>query len=123
MTAAVLYEADICPRCIEAGGLCGREACQRAVLPQLATNRGWLKMIGDVLTEQTERQELTRELKIGQPTTEEAAAVAKIGRRNARRVARQKRGYHGLALAIMAKHRPPALDPKDTRHELNFDHK
>jgi hypothetical protein len=80
-----------------ARGLCQREECRRQVLPQLAQNRGWLKLITEVRVEQTKRQE---------PEPKERVAIARIGRRNARRIARtQRQGYFGLARAIMERKR------------------
>lgn len=93
--AAILLDAAECPKCLaRPSGLCEREECRKAVLPQLAQNVGWLKLMGNAIVEQTKRQKQTL-------TPAEKAAVAKIGRRNARRVARSKRGgYFGLAKAI-----------------------
>lgn len=77
-----------------AGGLCGKDSCRRPILPQLAQNRGWLKLIGEAVVEQTKRQA---------PEPTERKQLARIARRNARKVARsQRRGYFGLAKAIMA---------------------
>ena len=44
-----------CPDCLQRSGLC--RSCQRLILPQLAINRGWLKLIGNAEVEQTNRQE------------------------------------------------------------------
>lgn len=63
------------------------------MLPQLAHNGGWLKLIGEARIEQTKRQA---------PAPKERVELARISRRNARKVARsQRRGYFGLAKAIM----------------------
>lgn len=97
MTAAVAF--DICPDCAEPRnrGLCSRDACRKAVLPQIA-KPALVRLIGEVNVEQTKRQKQ-------QPLSpKEKAQIAKIGRRNARRVARsQRQGYMGLAKAIMGR--------------------
>lgn len=97
MTAAAVLIEDECPKCRLPRnlGLCADERCRKAVLPQIA-KPVLVKLIGESLTEQTKRQ--TQKL-----TPTEKVKVAAIGRRNARKVARQKRGYFGLAKAIMAR--------------------
>lgn len=85
------FEPD-CASCVRLGGLCGRENCRRQILPQLAQNRGWLKLIDEVHVEQTKRQA---------PEPTEKIAIEKIKRRNANKVARsQRRGMYGLLRAI-----------------------
>lgn len=95
MTAAVAL--DICPACAEPRnqGLCGKDICRKQVLPQIA-KPSLVRLIGDALVEQTKRQKpaLTRR---------EKNAVARIGRRNARRLARKGRGHFALALAIASR--------------------
>jgi hypothetical protein len=93
VTAAVALDPDICPACAEPRnkGLCSREACRKAVLPQIA-RPSLVRLIGESLTEQTKRQKPL--------PAKEKAAIARIGRRNARRMARQGRGHFALALAI-----------------------
>jgi len=62
------------------------------VLPRLAQNTGWLKLMGEARTEQKERQK---------PEPKETVQIERIARRNARKVARSgRRGYFGLAKAI-----------------------
>ena len=58
------------------------------MLPQLAVNLGWLRLMGEPRTEQTRRQ-----------NAKPNAAVEKAKRREARK---SRRGYAGLARAIMA---------------------
>lgn len=86
-------DGELCPACLTAvGGLCGRDDCRRQVLPQLAINGGWLKLIGDARIEQSKRQ---------RPVPTEKVQLDRIARRNARKVARSsRRGYFGLAKAI-----------------------
>jgi hypothetical protein len=85
----------ICPDCIRSQGLCTREGCRNAVLPRLAQPTGLLRLMGEALVEQTKRQE---------PEPQEKVQIARIGRRNARKVARSKRGgYFGLLKAITQK--------------------
>jgi len=63
------------------------------VLPQEAKPFGLLRLIGEAHVEQTKRQE---------PEPSERRAIEKIKRRRANRIARsQRRGYFGLAKAIM----------------------
>jgi hypothetical protein len=96
LDAAISSHEPACPRCAERpSGLCEREECRRAVLPQLAKNIGWLKLMGEVRTEQTKRQKQKNAL-----TPTEKAKVAAIGRRNARKQARSKRGPYALLRAI-----------------------
>jgi hypothetical protein len=94
VTAAVALNPDVCPLCAlpRNKGLCSDERCRRAVLPQLA-KPALVRLIGDSLTEQTKRQ--SKGL-----TPKERVKVAAIGRRNARRHARQKRGPFALLRAI-----------------------
>lgn len=87
-----LPNTELCPACVRADGLCGREDCRRAVLPQLAKNGGWLRLMGEAHTEQTKRQA---------PEPAERKQLERIARRNARKVARSKRGgMFGLLKAI-----------------------
>jgi hypothetical protein len=87
---------DICPACTlpRNKGLCSREQCRKAVLPQIA-KPALVRLIGDALVEQTKRQKPL--------APKEKAAIARIGRRNARKQARSNRGYFGLAKAIMGR--------------------
>lgn len=96
MTAAVTLHPDICPACAEPRnrGLCGSDHCRKAVLPQIA-KPALVRLIGDVLTEQTKRQKPL--------PAKEKAAIARIGRRNARKLARSGRGHFALALAIASR--------------------
>lgn len=68
-----------CPDCLGRTGLC--LSCQRKILPQLAINIGWLKLMGDAHIEQTKRQ--SRRLDSSQ-----RAAVAKAERRKVRKARR-----------------------------------
>lgn len=65
-----------CPDCLGRSGLC--RSCQRRVLPQLAVNLGWLRLMGDALIEQKTRQ--NRRL-----DSAHRAALAKVERRQARK--------------------------------------
>jgi hypothetical protein len=94
VTAAVAF--DICPACAEPRnkGLCGKDLCRKAVLPQIA-KPALVRLIGEVNVEQTKRQKPL--------APKEKAAIARIGRRNARKTAKGNRGYFGLAKAIMGR--------------------
>lgn len=97
MTAApVLDLPPVCADCAKLvnRGLCGKESCRRAVLPQIA-KPALVRLIGETLTEQTKRQKPL--------APKEKAAIARIGRRNARKTARAKRGPYALLRAILAK--------------------
>lgn len=84
---------DICPDCYRESGLCASEHCRRQVLPQLAKPNALLRLIGDANVEQVKRQA---------PEATDRVQIARISRRNARKVARSsRRGYFGLARAIM----------------------
>lgn len=85
MMPAVGLSDDPCPRCVAEQGLCSRH--HRGILPELARNIGWLKLMGDAVIEQQRLQE----------RDEHAAAIAKAKRREARKA---KRGYAGLLAAI-----------------------
>lgn len=76
-----------CPHCIAAQGLCA--AHERGILPLLAVNLGWLRLIGESHVEQRRRQS---------PATE-AAAIEKAKRREARKRARS--GMRGLITHIL----------------------
>ena len=65
-----------CPDCLERSGLC--RSCQRVILPQLAVNVGWLKLMGNAEVEQTSRQ----------AEYENRAAVEKAKRRTERKARR-----------------------------------
>lgn len=95
LPAVLVLPGDIiCPDCIRSQGLCTREGCRNAVLPRLAQPTGLLRLMGEAMVEQKERQE---------PEPAEKVQIARIGRRNARKVARsQRRGMHGLLRAIAA---------------------
>jgi hypothetical protein len=89
----------ICLDCVRNAGLCQR--CAMHVCPQLAKNRGYLALIGEVHTEQKRRQ--GRRKKKGVPElTKSPEQQSWLKRRaGARAVARSKRrGYFGLARAI-----------------------
>jgi hypothetical protein len=86
---------DVCPSCVRAGGLCDRHHV--GVLPLLARNIGWLKLMGEARTEQTKRQRKAKELPISAEGRAHALRVL-----SAKKHARSKRrGMHGLMLAIM----------------------
>lgn len=88
---------DPCLECVDDFGLCDSDRCRRAVLPQLA-KPALLSLIGVSHVEQTKRQ-TTKAL----PVSEEAKAH-KARKDSARKIAKSKRrGYFGLAKAIMAK--------------------
>jgi hypothetical protein len=70
---------DECPDCSGRSGLC--RSCQRRILPQLAVNLGWLRLMGEALIEQTTRQ--NRRL-----DSSHRAALAKVERRKARKARR-----------------------------------
>jgi hypothetical protein len=95
--AAVLIDPDVCPDCRKPHnlGLCGKEICRKQVLPQIA-KPALVRLIGDAMVEQTKRQRQTL-------TQTEKAKVAAIGRRNARKMAKGRRGYFGLAKAILGR--------------------
>lgn len=86
MTVVNSYDAEDCPRCIRDGGLCARHT--RGILPELARNIGWLKLMGEAVVEQKRLQR------------REDAATAKAKRREARKA--RRRGYAGLLDAIRA---------------------
>ena len=70
----------------------------RDILPKLAINVGWLKLIDEVHCEQTKRQS-RKELSVSPEGKAHAARKA-----SARSIARSKRrGYYGLARAILDK--------------------
>jgi hypothetical protein len=71
---------DDCAHCLTAKGLC--ERCHVGVLPLLAINLGWLRMMGETVIEQKRRQ------------SKPSMAAEKAKRREARKLSR--RGYAGL---------------------------
>lgn len=77
---------DVCSHCVRESGLC--EKHYRGILPELARNLGWLKLMGEAVVEQTRLQ-----------ANAEDAATKKAKRRNARKA---RRGYAGLLDAIKA---------------------
>jgi hypothetical protein len=83
-----------CPQCLTAPGkLCAR--CERGVLPQLAVNVGWLKLMGESRTEQVSRQrKITASLPIS-----DAQAAHLVRKRLARK---PRRGVRALLAAIAA---------------------
>lgn len=95
---------DVCADCLRTvGKLCDR--CKPSILPQLAKNIGWLKLMGAAEVEQTALQDA------------EDAAVLKARRRTERRQARS--GMKGLLVHVRT-----ALPPrKGEVEELNFDHR
>lgn len=96
-------DGELCPSCVVADGLCGRDDCRRAVLPLIAENRGWLKLIGEARVEQKRRQD-DDELAVSVEQTEHkkrkehTRSVSRAkARKNARAIARsQRRGLFGL---------------------------
>ena len=83
-----------CESCLaSAGKLCDR--CARGVLPQLAVNVGWLKLMGESLTEQVSRQrKITSALPIS-----DAQAAHLVRKRLARR---SHRGVRAFLAAVRA---------------------
>ena len=75
---------DVCLDCIASHGLCHRHHV--GVLPLLAVNLEWLRLMGEARVEQTRRQR------------PEDTATKRAKRRNARK---DRRGYLGLARAIL----------------------
>lgn len=82
-----------CARCLEAQGLCA--ACERGILPLLAVNLGWLRLIGESLIEQRARQSK----RPPKPRPHDAAAIAKAIRRDARK--KHRAGLRGLAVHVL----------------------
>lgn len=79
--------SDDCSACLASvGRLCHRH--ERGVLPQLAVNVGWLRLMGEALVEQQARQSIPPVL-----TAAERYAIARVARREARK--RAKRGTNG----------------------------
>lgn len=75
------FAAEICAECLmTVGKLCDR--CKPSILPQLAKNLGWLRLMGNAAIEQKALQDA------------EDAAVEKAKRRTARKHSR--RGIVGL---------------------------
>lgn len=69
------------------------------ILPKLARNIGWLKMMGEALIEQKGRQRLMK--KAAPVSPEQSAHLDR--KRAARTHSKQRhRGYRGLALAILS---------------------
>jgi hypothetical protein len=79
------------------GKLCHRH--ERDVLPQLAVNVGWLKLMGEARTEQTKRQRGPKALPIS-PEGKAHQARQESARKHAKS---KRRGYLGLALAIQGR--------------------
>ena len=84
---------DECHDCREQQGLCGYHA--RFVLPRLAVNVGWLKLMGEALTEQKGRQ------------TDRALSVSPEAQAHQERKKRARRksigsGLKGLLKAVAA---------------------
>jgi hypothetical protein len=80
----------LCPRCVASQGLCaGCAAHDKAILPQIAVNTEWLKMMGG--PDYTPPSVVPREL----------PDLNVPGRKSARRTQRNRelRTRHGLALA------------------------
>lgn len=82
---------ESCPYCVAARGLCDRH--HAGVLPQLAVNLGWLRLMGDALIEQRTRQAPL----LGR---RDVAAIEKAKRRAARKHARMGSGLRGLLIQI-----------------------
>jgi hypothetical protein len=82
-----------CPHCIEAQGLC--RSCERGILPLLAVNLGWLRLMGESLVEQRARQTKRQ----SKPRPRDAAAIAKAIRRETRKRARS--GLRGLITHVL----------------------
>lgn len=72
--------SPVCVACLTHGGLCHFHA--RHILPQLAVNLGWLRMMGEMHAEQTRLQ--------APLAVPDVAAVEKAKRREGRKRARQK---------------------------------
>ena len=86
---------DVCTRCLSTRGLlCDR--CALAVLPQLARNIGWLKLMGEAIVEQKGRQRKDA------PAPVSPEHAAHLVRKRAARRPSPRRGYRGLAAAIAA---------------------
>lgn len=83
-----------CEKCLRAEGrLCAFHAVH--VLPQLAVNLGWLRLMGEAMVEQVKRQTVAPTL-----TAKERYAVARVARREARKAARRGNGAMRLTKAI-----------------------
>jgi hypothetical protein len=87
-------DGDLCSACVTTRGLCARH--ESHVLPQLARNIGWLKLMGEAIVEQTRRQ-TSRALAV----SPEAQAHADR-KQAARRSRKAGRGHLALARAISA---------------------
>ncbi len=85
---------EVCERCVtSAGKLC--PSCAVTVLPQLAVNVGWLKLMGESLTEQVSRQrKITASLPIS-----DAQAAHLVRKRLARK---PRRGVSAFLAAVRA---------------------
>jgi hypothetical protein len=81
-------DADVCASCVAQSGLCDRHLAH--VVPQLAVNLGWLRLIGDAVVEQKRRQHI--------PAPDDATAIAKAQRRTARR--QHRAGLRGLLVHV-----------------------
>lgn len=100
-TAAVLHD-DLCGDCLASHGLCTTHA--KSVLPQLARNIGWLKLMGEAQVEQKARQLATDQPLPESPEAQQHAKRKQIARLSATARKASKRGhlkgYAGLYLAI-----------------------
>lgn len=91
MGAAVLLDSPVCSECVEQRGLCGRHQCRQAVLPQLA-KPAWVRLIGQHLTEQKKRQNVSKH------TDAEARSLRKL----ANKAAKMGKAYAAIALSVQA---------------------
>lgn len=83
-------------RCLEAGGYC--VGCLRTVAPQLAVNRGWLRLMAAVKAGLNPLRE----------TPSSNPAVAKAERRNAKKATKAKRSQVGRICRLVAGQIAPA---------------
>lgn len=87
----------VCSDCVVSGGLCGRDSCRRSVLPQLAHNGGWLKLIGEARTEQKARQSANRLPESDlQKAHKQRKSIVRASSKAARKRARTGRGAFAL---------------------------
>jgi hypothetical protein len=94
MLPALGLAEDVCLDCTAQQGLCARH--ERDVLPQLARNIGWLKMMGEARTEQRGRQRAAAPASVSP-----AGAAHKLRQASARATARiRRRGMYGLLAAL-----------------------
>jgi hypothetical protein len=85
-------DVELCPACVLHQGLCERHKSH--VLPQLAKNIGWLKLMGEALIEQKRRQS-ARALAVSPEA--QAHAARKQASTRARKAGR---GHLAIACAV-----------------------